>query len=169
MNAGAYGAELAQYVSGAVCIAFDPARGYFLKDYLPEDMRLGYRKSVFQENGEIIVSASFRLEKGDRTASFAKIDELNKKRRDSQPLTLPSAGSAFKRPASGYAAELIEKAGLKGYKVGGAAVSAKHAGFIVNEGNACAGDVEELMRVIIERVYEFSGVTLEPEIKVIGG
>ena len=110
----------------------------------------------------------FRLTPGDGEAVRARMNELIEKRRASQPLDMPSAGSTFKRPKTGYAAALIDQAGLKGLSVGGAMVSTKHAGFVVNAGGATYSDVIELMREVRRRVYEFSGVLLEPEVKIIG-
>ena len=133
-----------------------------------EECRFGYRSSAFQKSsGMAVLSAVFRLEKGDREAISAKMRELNEKRRDKQPLDLPSAGSAFKRPEGYYAAALIDEAGLKGYSVGGAQVSEKHAGFVVNKGGATSHDVYELMMHVRNTVHEKSGVTLEPEIIIL--
>ena len=109
----------------------------------------------------------FRLEKGDGEEIAAKMRQLNQQRRDKQPLDLPSAGSAFKRPEGNYAAALIDRAGLKGYAVGGAQVSEKHAGFVVNTGNASSHDVHQLMRQVRKKVYENSGIALEPEMIIL--
>ncbi|MBR6009364.1 MAG: UDP-N-acetylenolpyruvoylglucosamine reductase, partial [Clostridia bacterium] len=109
-----------------------------------------------------------RLAQGDRDQIRAKMDELNRRRRDKQPLSYPSAGSTFKRPEGNFAGALIEKAGLKGLSVGGAQVSEKHAGFIINTGGATAGDILKLIDLVRARVYEMSGVMLEPEVRITG-
>ena len=162
MNAGAYGGELKDVVDSVV---------YY---YLPEQMlyeipkdncQFAYRSSVFQKAGGFaILSAVFRLPAGDKEEIAAKMRELNERRRDKQPLDLPSAGSAFKRPEGHYAAALIDEAGLKGCAVGGAQVSEKHAGFVVNTGGASSHDVHELMMHVRQTVYEKFKVALEPEI-----
>jgi UDP-N-acetylmuramate dehydrogenase len=168
MNAGAYGGELKDHVISCQTVAYDENQGeYYAKTYTAGQMGLGYRSSVFQSNGEIITEVTFRLPAGDREESLKKIEELNARRRASQPLTLPSAGSAFKRPKEGYAAQMIDEAGLKGFSVGGAQVSEKHSGFIVNTGNATAQDVLDLMAAVIKKVEETHGVTLEPEIRTV--
>lgn len=162
MNAGAYGGELKDAVESVVCYYLPEQRLY----EIPADKcDFAYRSSIFKKlAGNVIMSAVFRLEKGDKDAVAAKMRELNERRREKQPLDLPSAGSAFKRPEGHYAAALIEEAGLKGFKVGGAEVSEKHAGFIVNTGTATAADIHELMKQVRKRVYKNSGVLLEPEI-----
>jgi UDP-N-acetylmuramate dehydrogenase len=131
-----------------------------------EEMRFSYRHSILENDGGIVVSAVFRLVPGDSEVIKAKMKELIGKRSASQPLDLPSAGSAFKRPVGGYAAALIDQAGLKGYQVGGAAISTKHAGFAVNLGGATAEDVKELLKQVSDRVYENSGIRLEPEVRI---
>ena len=161
MNAGAYGGELKDTVESVV-IHFLPEQALY--ELTNEQCTFGYRSSFFQKMpGCVIVSAVFRLEKGEPEAIAEKMRELNAKRREKQPLDLPSAGSAFKRPEGGYAAALIDEAGLKGYTVGGAQVSEKHAGFVVNLGNASSHDVYDLMMHVRRTVYEHSGVVLEPE------
>ena len=131
-----------------------------------ENHRFSYRHSVFEEQQAVVLKTVFQLKVGDRDAITARMQELIQKRRNSQPLELPSAGSTFKRPAGGYAAALIDQAGLKGKGVGGAAVSEKHAGFVVNLGGATAADVLATMQLIQKRVYETSGILLEPEVRI---
>lgn len=160
MNAGAYGGEMSQVVVGAYCINENLEREYIdLKD-----MHLGYRTSVFKKNNAIITEIIFELKKGDETLIKQKMDELMQRRLDKQPLDFPSAGSTFKRPPDNFAGALIEKNNLKGVKIGGAKVSQKHAGFVINQGNAKAQDVLDLIEHIKETVYKNDGVMLEPEI-----
>ena len=162
MNAGAYGGEIR-----AVC--------RWSQEMLPDgtlvrregvSQGFGYRTSVFQHTDGVIVRACFALQPGDPGIIRETMRELMTRRTVSQPLDLPSAGSAFKRPQGGYAAALIESAGLKGLTVGGAQVSEKHAGFVVNRGGATAADVLELLRQVQQRVLEHSGIRLEPEIRL---
>ena len=161
MNAGAYGGELKDVVESVV-VQYLPEQAMY--ELTNEQCRFGYRTSLFQKTGGIVIlSAVFRLESGDGAAIAEKMRELNARRRDKQPLDLPSAGSAFKRPEGHYAAALIEQAGLKGYAIGGAQVSEKHAGFVVNRGGATSHEVHELMRHIRRTVYEHSRIALEPE------
>ena len=165
MNAGAYGGELKDVVESVVC--------YYLPEQALYEMpqancRFGYRSSVFQKTGGLVVlSAVFRLSAGDKETVSAKMRELNEKRRDKQPLDLPSAGSAFRRPEGHFAAALIDQAGLKGYTVGGAQVSEKHAGFVVNRGGATSKDVYEVLMHVRSTVYERFQVPLEPEIIIL--
>ncbi len=162
MNAGAYGGELKDAVESVVCYYLPEQRLY---EVTAEKCQFGYRDSFFTKlPGNVIISAAFRLHEGDKDEIAAKMRELNERRRDKQPLDLPSAGSAFKRPEGHYAAALIDEAGLKGFSVGGAQVSEKHAGFIVNTGNATSADIHELMKQVRKRVYDNSNVLLEPEI-----
>ncbi|NLM84705.1 MAG: UDP-N-acetylenolpyruvoylglucosamine reductase, partial [Clostridiales bacterium] len=126
-----------------------------------------YRKSRFEESGEIILESTLSLYKKDPGEIAREMEALSKRRRESQPLHLPSAGSAFKRPKTGYAAALIDEAGLKGFRVGGAAVSEKHAGFIVNLGGATFDDVLAVMEHVKNTVLERCGVELEPEVRII--
>ena len=119
------------------------------------------------QTGEIVLMAEFRLERGERAEILAEMEELARRRREKQPLDLPSAGSAFRRPAQGYAAAMIDEAGLRGLRVGGAAVSEKHAGFIVNLGGATAEDVRRLIEEVQKRVFARTGVLLEPEIRLL--
>ena len=165
MNAGAYGGELKDTVESVV-FYYLPRQA--LCEMTNEECRFGYRSSVFQKSsGMAILSAVFRLETGDREAISAKMRELNEKRRAKQPLDLPSAGSAFKRPEGHFAAALIDEAGLKGFRVGGAQVSEKHAGFVVNCGGATSKDVYELMMQVRQTVWEKFQVALEPEIIIL--
>ena len=165
MNAGAYGGELKDVVESVV-IHFLPEQALY--ELANENCKFGYRTSLFQKMaGCVILSAVFRLKPGDKDAIAEKMRELNNRRREKQPLDLPSAGSAFKRPAGGYAAALIDEAGLKGYSIGGAQVSEKHAGFVVNTGNATSHDVYDLMMHIRRTVWEHSKVALEPEMIIL--
>ena len=162
MNAGAYGGEICQ-----VCTRVEVMdRGGNIRILSGEEMEFSYRHSILEETDDIVVSADFRLTKGEPEAIKAKMKELIGKRSASQPLDLPSAGSAFKRPVGGYAAALIDQAGLRGFRVGGAAVSSKHCGFAVNLGGATAADVKELLRQVSDKVYDFSGIRLEPEVRI---
>ena len=165
MNAGAYGGELKDAIESVVCLYVPEQRLYELNN---EQCAFAYRTSLFKRMGGcLILSVVFRLEKGEGETIAAKMRELNERRRDKQPLDLPSAGSAFKRPEGHYAAALIDEAGLKGYTVGGAQVSEKHAGFVVNRGGASSHDVYELMMHVRSTVYREKGVELEPEIIIL--
>ena len=164
MNAGAYGGEMRDVLESAEYVDKDGA----IRTLSGDALGLSYRHSAFSDTDKLITSAVFRLTPGEGEAVRARMNELIEKRRASQPLDMPSAGSTFKRPKTGYAAALIDEAGLKGLRVGGAMVSAKHAGFVVNAGGATYSDVIELMREVRRRVCEFSGVLLEPEVKIIG-
>lgn len=162
MNAGAYGGEMKDCVESVVCYYLPEQRLYELSN---EQCRFVYRGSLFKSMGGcVIMSGVFRLEKGDKDEISAKMRDFNSRRRDKQPLDLPSAGSAFKRPEGYFAAALIEKAGLKGFSIGGAQISEKHAGFVVNTGNATAKDVHDLLKHVRNTVYEKLQVELEPEI-----
>ena len=162
MNAGAYGGEI-----GQVCVSVDvmDVNGNVFT-YTQDELKFGYRHSSLQKQGEIVLRAVFRLTPSSVDAVKQKMKELQAKRMASQPLQLPSAGSAFKRPTGGYAAALIDRAGLRGFQVGNAAIAQKHAGFAVNLGGATAKDVRELLNQVSERVYEDSGIRLEPEIRI---
>ncbi|HAL87977.1 MAG TPA: hypothetical protein DCO69_02400 [Clostridiales bacterium] len=129
-------------------------------------MGFSYRHSVLEETGDIVLSAEFTLTPAEPETIRSRMKELIGKRTASQPLDLPSAGSAFKRPAGGYAAALIQEAGLKGFRVGNAGISEKHAGFAVNLGGATAKDMKKLLQTVSDRVYEASGIRLEPEIRI---
>lgn len=165
MNAGAYGGQLSDVFEG--CRALDPETG-IISALGPAEMALGYRESAALSRGLIVTEAAFRLTAGDRTAIQAKMDDLSARRREKQPLNLPSAGSTFKRPEGYFAGALIEQAGLKGLRVGGACVSEKHAGFVVNDRGATAKDVLDLIRLVQARVLEHSGVRLETEVRILG-
>lgn len=163
MNAGAYGGEISQRF---VCGRLLNANGEIITVKC-QDMDFGYRKSRLNSEELILLSATFNAESGNKNEIRAKMDELMAKRKASQPLEYPSCGSAFKRPEGHYAGALIEQCGLKGTSVGGAQVSVKHAGFIINTGNATATDVISLLSLVSETVFEKTGVKLEPEIRVI--
>ena len=160
MNAGAYGGQMADVIESAECLT---ASGE-IKTLKKEDMRLGYRSSVFKKGGLIIISLTLALKKGDKAEIKAEMDELLNRRKQKQPLEYPSAGSTFKRPEGYFAGALIEKNGLKGSAVGGAQVSEKHAGFVINRGGATAADVKALIGKIQKKVFENDGVMLEPEV-----
>ena len=162
MNAGAYGGEI-----GQVCERVEAMdRSGNIRVLSKDEMQFSYRHSILEDSGEIVISADFVLTPGKTEDIKAKMKELIGKRSASQPLDLPSAGSAFKRPVGGYAAALIDQAGLKGYQVGGAAISSKHAGFAVNIGGATAKDVKELLQQVSDKVYEQTGIRLEPEVRI---
>ena len=165
MNAGAYGGELKDVIESVVCLYLPEQALYELPK---ENCAFGYRTSYFATHpGCVILSAVLRLESGDKDQIAATMRELNQRRRDKQPLDLPSAGSAFKRPEGHYAAALIDQVGLKGYRVGDAQVSEKHAGFVVNRGNASSHDVYDLMMHVRNTVYRETGVFLEPEMIIL--
>ena len=162
MNAGAYGGEIAQ-----VCESVEVLRnGNKIVTLSAEEMSFSYRHSALEDSGDIVLSAVFQLEKKDPDVIRTCMQDLMERRRASQPLNLPSAGSAFKRPLGGYAAALIDEAGLKGYRVGDAAISEKHAGFAVNLGNATAADVRKLLDNVAQIVFEKTGIRLEPEVRI---
>ena len=163
MNAGAYGGEMAQVLES---VTFLDEAGEVCT--LPvSECGFGYRKSIFSQRKCLSLRARFRLEQGDGYAIKARMDELTAKRREKQPLEYPSAGSMFKRPPGHFAAALIDQCGLKGLTVGGAQVSEKHAGFVVNRGGATCADVLELVRQVKEEVLRQTGVELEMEVKVL--
>jgi UDP-N-acetylmuramate dehydrogenase len=162
MNAGAYGGEIVQ-----VCESVDVMdMAGNLTTRSNAEMEFSYRNSILEAEGGIVVSAVFQLTPAEPETIKAKMKELQGKRSASQPLDVPSAGSAFKRPVGGYAAALIDQAGLKGYTVGGAAISTKHAGFAVNVGGATAEDVKNLLNQVSDIVFEKSGIRLEPEVRI---
>ena len=161
MNAGAYGGELCQIAEKTAFMNFNGE----ITEYVGQAQGFGYRTSAFQAMDGLILETIFRLTPGNVEEISAKMQELAARRRASQPLDMPSAGSTFKRPQGGYAAALIEGAGLKGQGVGGAQVSQKHAGFVVNTGNATEKDVLDTIEMIQARVYASSGILLEPEVK----
>ena len=163
MNAGAYGGEMKDVVESTVFLDSDME----LFEISGAEHEFQYRSSVFSDTDTVILGSTLRLSPGDPVEIGAKMKELMEKRRSSQPLDMPSAGSTFKRPVGGYAAALIDEAGLKGFGIGGARVSEKHAGFVVNGGGATFDDVIALMEHIRETVYKRSGIELEPEVKII--
>ena len=164
MNAGAYGGEMAQVVDEASVLF--PEEG--VRRLTGAELDFGYRRSLLTDRPDaVVLSAVFRLTPGDPDAIRASMRELMERRRASQPLEWPSAGSTFKRPEGHFAGTLIDQCGLKGLTVGGAQVSEKHAGFVINRGGATSADVRELMRQIRERVLAETGVRLEPEVKII--
>ena len=162
MNAGAYGGEICNVCERVEVMDKNGNIRYLCN----EEMQFSYRHSVLEDTGDIVISADFSLIPGKEEEIKARMKELINKRSASQPLDLPSAGSAFKRPVGGYAAALIEQAGMKGYQVGNAVISSKHAGFAVNLGGATAEDVKKLLREVSDKVYENSGIRIEPEIRI---
>ena len=162
MNAGAYGGEICQ-VCTQVGVMDQDGNTRVLSN---EEMGFSYRHSRLEETGEIVLYADFALTPSTTQLVREKMQELMGKRKASQPLDLPSAGSAFKRPAGGYAAALIDQTGLKGYQVGGAAISTKHAGFAVNLGGATASDVQNLLSQVSDKVFDATGIRLEPEVRI---
>ena len=162
MNAGAYGGELKQVVESVTILTMDGEE----KTLSGEECAFGYRTSVYQKLPCVIVKAVLQLHPGDPEEIGQTMRTLMEKRRASQPLELPSAGSTFKRPTGYFAGPLIEQAGLKGCGVGGAEVSKKHAGFVVNTGGASADDVKKTIAMVQSRVWEASGVQLEPEVRI---
>jgi len=164
MNAGAYGGEMSQVVKGVRAMDMS---GDIVELKL-EELELGYRTSIFKKEKMIVLSVDMVLEKGNETDIRAKMNDLNSQRKAKQPLEYPSAGSTFKRPEGYFAGKLIMEAGLRGYAVGGACVSEKHCGFIINKGEATASDIRQLMDEVVIKVKENSGVTLEPEVCLLG-
>ena len=165
MNAGAYGSEIKDIVKCVDTVAKDGSGEFTLKN---DEMGFSYRRSVIQSNGNIITGATFKLTRGSSQEIKERMRVINNIRNEKQPVAQPSAGSFFKRPHGYYAGKLIEDAGLKGLSIGGAMVSALHAGFIVNSGNATAADIIDLMEVVREAVRDKFGVRLEPEVRIIG-
>ena len=162
MNAGAYGGEIKD-VCKRVRIMDMAGNARWISN---EEAAFSYRHSAIEDNPWIVVAAEFQLTPTPEEEVWAKMKELIGKRRASQPLDLPSAGSAFKRPTGGYAAALIDQTGLKGFQVGGAAVSEKHAGFVVNLGGATAADVQALLQAVSDKVFDRTGIRLEPEVRI---
>ena len=163
MNAGAYGGEMAQVLTSVTALDLNGN----IETIPAERCGFGYRKSIFSDGQRLVLEARFQLNSGDSEAIRARMDELAAKRKEKQPLEYPSAGSMFKRPEGYFAAALIDQCGLKGFTVGGAQVSEKHAGFVVNRGGATCADVLELVRQVQARVQEQTGVALEMEVKVL--
>ena len=163
MNAGAYGGEICLVLESCTC--FDKVSGETVV-FSNEECGFSYRRSVFQQNKNLVIlGGRFSLSKGDPSAIKARMDELKASRLSKQPLEYPSAGSTFKRPEGLFAGKLIEDAGLKGYTIGGAQVSEKHAGFIINRGTASATDVKKLIEYVMLEVYAKFGVRLEREVE----
>ena len=162
MNAGAYGGEICQ-----ICTAVEvmDMQGN-LQTRTNEEMGFSYRHSRLEDEGGIVLSATFALTPKPTEEIRACMQDLMGRRKSSQPLDMPSAGSAFKRPVGGYAAALIDQSGLKGFRIGGAAVSEKHAGFVVNTGGATAKDVCDLLNYVSDDVFEKTGIRLEPEVRI---
>lgn len=163
MNAGAYGGEIADICKYVDIMDID-GREYRKR---ADQMDFGYRKSCVEDSGSIVLGAAFSLKNDSVDSIKSRMQELQQRRRTSQPLDLPSAGSAFKRPVGGFAAALIDQSGLKGYRVGGAAVSEKHAGFVVNLGGATASDVKKLLEDVRRIVLDRTGIALEPEVRIL--
>lgn len=165
MNAGAYGGEMKDVLESAEIALPDGT----LREVPAEELELSYRHSALEGSGALVTAATVKLTPAEPETIRARMRELMEKRRASQPLDMPSAGSTFKRPVGGYAAALIDQAGLKGFAIGGAQVSEKHAGFVINRGGATFDDVLRLMEHIQKTVLEKSGVRLEPEVKILKG
>ena len=163
MNAGAYGGEMKDVLVECRHIDLDGNPGSLKGD----ELGLAYRTSAYEHNGFIITTLVMKLSKGNKDEIRAKMQELLQRRKDKQPLEYPSAGSTFKRPEGYFAGALIEECGLKGYSVGGAQVSEKHAGFVINKGDASAKDVLDLIKYIQDKVLSEKGVMLEPEVRLI--
>ena len=164
MNAGAYGGEIKDVLVTARVLTRD---GH-IKEMSKEALGLGYRHSVLMDHGDIVLSATLNLEKGEKTDIKSLMTDLNQRRRDKQPVDKPSAGSTFKRPEGYFAGKLVMDAGLRGYQIGGARVSDKHCGFVINTGDATAEDVVALIKHIQKEVKTQFGVDLEPEVRMIG-
>jgi UDP-N-acetylmuramate dehydrogenase len=164
MNAGAYGGEMKDITSKVTVLSSD---GEVIK-LDNQAMKFGYRTSAIKGKNFVVLSAVLDLQKGDKGEIAGKMQELALKRKEKQPLEYPSAGSTFKRPEGYFAGKLIEDAGLRGFTVGGAAVSEKHCGFVINKGNATSADIYELIRRVQDKVYEDFSVKLEPEVIMLG-
>lgn len=164
MNAGAYDGEMSQIVESVTVL--DPSGESMILEN--ETMEFGYRTSILKNRPFVVTEVTLRLKEGEREQIQAKMADFAAKRREKQPLNFPSAGSTFKRPEGYFAGKLIMDSGLRGYRIGGAQVSEKHCGFIINCGNASSEDISELMDEVIQRVKERFGVTLEPEVIRLG-
>ena len=164
MNAGAYGGEMKDIIANATVLTQDGDIITINK----EDLELGYRTSVIAKKGYVVLEAEYQLQKGDKEVIRARMDELKLQRVTKQPLEYPSAGSTFKRPEGYFAGKLIQDAGLRGFRVGGAQVSDKHCGFVINKDQATAADIRELMQQVSDKVMQEFGVKLEPEVKTLG-
>ncbi len=165
MNAGAYGADLSQVVTRVDAVALSDGRPL---SFEREELGFSYRHSAMMDAGVIVTDITLRLTPADPAVIRARMEECSRARRDKQPLNYPSAGSTFKRPAGLFAAKLIDECGLRGLRVGDAQVSEKHAGFIINLGGATASDILTLMDQVKARVLEETGVSLEPEVRILG-
>ncbi len=164
MNAGAYGTEMKDVLLAAEIVSRD---GSEVKAVPVEELDMSYRHSILQESGDIVTSVVFDLTPGDRREIALRMRDMSRKRASKQPLSYPSCGSFFKRPEGYYAGKLIEDSGLKGLSVGGAQVSVKHAGFLINRGGATARDVIDLMHLVQNTVKNRFGVELEPEVRIV--
>ena len=164
MNAGAYGGEMKDIISKVTVVDRDGCE----KELTLEDLELGYRHSCIPENNYIVTKVCLQLRAGEKEAIQAQMKELKEKRVEKQPLEYPSAGSTFKRPEGYFAGKLIMDAGLRGYQVGGAQVSEKHCGFVINKNDATAADIRKLMQEVSDEVERQFGVALEPEVKMLG-
>ena len=164
MNAGAYGGEIKSVLKNVTFIS----KNNDIVTMDTDQLELGYRHSIFETNGGIIVKCCLELKKGNKNEISAAMKEYSTRRNEKQPLSMPSAGSTFKRPEGHFAGKLIQDAGLMGFSIGGAQISTKHAGFIVNTGNATAADVLALIEHVRKTVFAQSGIMLEPEVRLIG-
>lgn len=164
MNAGAYDGEISKVIESAEVID----ENCNIIRLSREELDFGYRSSLVMKKGYTVLSAVFKLEKGQVKTIKELIEDLTNKRESKQPLEYPSAGSTFKRPTGYFAGKLIQDAGLKGYSIGGAAVSEKHSGFVINKGNATAKDITDLIKHIQDEVKKQFGVDLHPEVRIIG-
>lgn len=164
MNAGAYGGEIKNCIRSALVIDDDMN----IVTLSAKELNLGYRTSIIKEKNYVVLEASFSFEKGNKEEIIDKMNSLNAKRREKQPLEYPSAGSTFKRPKGHFAGKLIQDCDLGGYRVGGASISLKHCGFVVNDNNASAAEILQVIQDAKKTVYEKFGVELEPEVRIIG-
>ena len=165
MNAGAYGGEMKDVLESVKALSKETVE---IVEIPAEELDLSYRHSVFTDTGDIIISAVMKLTPDDKDEIDARMKDYTERRNDKQPLQYPSAGSFFKRPEGYFAGKLIQDAGLKGLTVGGAQVSEKHSGFIINTGSATATDIIQLMHLVQNTVYDKYGVMLEPEVRIVG-
>ncbi|WP_194192185.1 UDP-N-acetylmuramate dehydrogenase [Clostridium chrysemydis] len=164
MNAGAYNGEISEVIKCAKVLTRDGE----IKDLNKEELELGYRSSKVMKEGGIILRATFTLKKGEKETIQNRVDDLTEKRESKQPLEYPSAGSTFKRPEGYFAGKLIQDAGLKGYSIGGACVSNKHSGFVINKGGASAKDILDVIHHVQDEVMKQFGVKLDTEVRIIG-
>lgn len=165
MNAGAYGGEIKDILIEATVLTRD---GKELKTLTCEDLQLKYRDSILHKTGDIVIDVTLKLQNSDKQLIEEKMIELNQRRNEKQPVNYPSAGSFFKRPEGYFAGKLVQDANLKGYSVGGAQISEKHGGFVINKGGATATDIVNLMKHCQKEVFEKFGVKLEPEVQILG-